>query len=241
MPQTDVNLRNPVVHVVSRLGRISAVKFLAVLVLWIMTAPFVERFDHTMRVESVLLSIVLLSAVFAVGGRRRMLAIAVAFLVPAIGGKWANHIWPHLVPSEIFLASGILFCGFIVSQLLRFVIVATKVDVQVLAAGVAGYLMVGILWGLAYILAGNMEPNSFAFSGEPPPDHRLAGFAALYFSFVTLSTAGYGDIVPTTSTTRMLAILEQTVGVFYVAVLIARLVSAYADPNSARVGTEENR
>jgi voltage-gated potassium channel len=66
----------------------------------------------------------------------------------------------------------------------------------VLCAGVTVYLMLGLLWGLAYALIAVLVPNSFVFNAGPAVDHRMGGFEALYFSFITLSTIGYGDIVP---------------------------------------------
>jgi voltage-gated potassium channel Kch len=62
----------------------------------------------------------------------------------------------------------------------------------------------------------------------------LAGFNAFCFSFVTLSTVGYGDIVPVSRTARLLAALEATTGTLFVALLIARLVSMHAAPRSER-------
>jgi Ion channel len=61
----------------------------------------------------------------------------------------------------------------------------------------------------------------------------MQGFQALYFSFITLSTIGYGDIVPVSKLARMLAIVEAVTGMFYVTLLIARLVSLYSS-NQAR-------
>jgi hypothetical protein len=61
----------------------------------------------------------------------------------------------------------------------------------------------------------------------------MQGFNAFYFSFVTLSTVGYGDITPVSKVARMLAALEAMTGLLYVAVLIARLVSLYSAPGSA--------
>lgn len=207
--------------------RYSTREFLATLVLFIVAAPFVEKLDPSARLNSLLFTVVLLSAVFAVGARRRTLFLAILLVLPAVLTKWADHVAPHSVPPEIFWVTGIVFCLFVVAQLLRFVIAAPRVDSQVIYAAVAVYLMIGIIWALAYILVGHLDPAAFLYGGAISTDHVLKGFEAIYFSFVTLSTSGYGDIVPASGVARMLAIMEQTVGIFYVAVLVARLVSAY--------------
>ena len=96
-----------------------------------------------------------------------------------------------------------------------------------LCAAVATYLLLGLLWSLLYGLAGRLIPDAFVFSAGPPASRSMQGFTALYFSLITLATVGYGDIVPVAGVVRMLAAMEAIIGMFYVALLIARLVSLY--------------
>ena len=109
-------------------------------------------------------------------------------------------------------------------QFLRFILRAPRVDFGVLCAGIATYLMLGLLWSFAYILVDGLVPNSFVFTVGPTSSHSMNHFNALYFSFTTLSTVGYGDIVPLSGAARMLAMVEAVFGMFYVTLLIARLV-----------------
>ena len=88
--------------------------------------------------------------------------------------------------------------------------------------------VLGSLWSFAYLLLDQWVPDSFVYPIGPPADHSMEGFNALYFSFITLSTVGFGDIVPVSSMARMLAITEAVFGMFYVTLMIARLVSLYA-------------
>ena len=85
---------------------------------------------------------------------------------------------------------------------------------------------------LAYRLAEIMAPGSFIFSGTPAAQNHMTGFTTFYFSFITLTTVGYGDIAPATNITRMLASAEAITGTLFVAVFIARLVALYL-PNLA--------
>jgi hypothetical protein len=73
--------------------------------------------------------------------------------------------------------------------------------------------------------------GAFAFNTNEGRQ-SIRGFNAFYFSFVTLSTVGYGDITPVSKVARMLAAMEAMTGLLYVAVLIARLVSLYSIPKS---------
>ncbi len=73
-----------------------------------------------------------------------------------------------------------------------------------------------------------MTPGAFAFTAEAAANHSMDGFNALYFSFVTLGTVGYGDIVPVSQVARMLAFTEAVTGLFYMAMIVARLVALYS-------------
>jgi voltage-gated potassium channel len=86
----------------------------------------------------------------------------------------------------------------------------------------------GLFWSFAYILVDRLVPNSFVFTVGPDSSHSMNNFNALYFSFTTLSTVGYGDIIPVSGVARMLAMVEAVFGMFYVTLLIARLVSLYS-------------
>jgi hypothetical protein len=102
------------------------------------------------------------------------------------------------------------------------------VDADVLCAGISVYLILGLLWGLAYTSVAQVIPNAFAFSTAPGTPATMSGFTALYFSFITLTTVGYGDISPVADVARMLAMVEAMTGTLFVGVLITRLVCLYS-------------
>jgi voltage-gated potassium channel len=210
--------------------RFSAVQLLIALALLFVTAPLIEDLPQGDLVEVVLLTLVMLSAVLAVGGRRRVLITALALLVPALTGKWVDHLHPGLVSPEFFLVATVLYFGFVVANLLRFILVAPKVDLNVLSAGVAGFLMVGLLWTPAYLAVARVNPGAFSLPASA--GGTMDGFSAFYFSFMTLTTVGYGDITPVSRAARVLALTEAITGMFYIAVLISRLVSVYSAAQS---------
>ncbi|MEI6535816.1 MAG: potassium channel family protein [Verrucomicrobiaceae bacterium] len=109
-----------------------------------------------------------------------------------------------------------------------FILRAPSVDAEVLCAAISTYLMLGLFWTLAYSLVGQISPAAFSFSSGPEASHTMNGFNAFYFSFATLSTVGYGDIAPVSKVARMLAVMEAIFGMFYVTMLIARLVAMYS-------------
>lgn len=205
-------------------------ELLVALGLLFVTAPFVEDLPHGNLVEAILMTLVMMSAVLAVGGRRASLVIALILLVPALVGKWIAHLHPGLLHPAFYLGAFIIFSGFVVARLLGFIVHAPQVDAKVLCAGVAGFLMLGLAWVPAYLAAARSTPGAFtlpAADGGAPA--VLDGFNAFYFSFVTLCTVGYGDIAPVSKVARMLAVTEAITGLFYLAVLISRLVGMYSN------------
>lgn len=208
--------------------RYSSVELLVSLVLFIIATPFVEEVPHGKLIEAGLMTVMLSLATLAVGGRRQTLVVCIVLLVPALIGKWLKHLHPTLVPSSIFPLFGLAFMAFVVFNLLRHILRASRVDTEVLCAAISAYLMLGLLWMEAYMLVGQLSPDAFLFSVGPEPHRTMTGFEAFYFSFVTLSTVGYGDITPLSKVARMLAVLEAMVGLFFITLLVARLVSMYA-------------
>jgi len=214
-----------------RFRRFSTVELLIALALLFFVFPFVEELRGGDIIVSLLLSLVLLSAVLAVADRKGIFYVALLLAIPAIVGRWINHFQPDLVPPPVFLTAGLVLIAFVVANLLRFVLRAPSVNAEVLCASISAYLMLGLLWTLAYWLVDQLAPGAFAFN-TAMGTHSIRGFNAFYFSFITLCTVGYGDITPVSKVARMLAAMEGITGLLYVAVLIARLVTIYSTPKS---------
>jgi len=221
--------------------RYSAVKLLMALGLLFLSAPFVQDLPDGDLIESILLTLVMLSAVLAVGGQRKHLVAALVLLAPALGGKWLNHFCPGLLPPTIFLIASLVFFAFVVARLIAFIVRAPRVDANILCAGVAGFLLLGMLWAPAYEAIARLNPHAFILPAAPGAPATLDGFSAFYFSFITLCTVGYGDIAPVSKVARVLAVLEAITGLFYMAILVSRLVSVYASAPPASVAAPSKR
>ena len=105
---------------------------------------------------------------------------------------------------------------------LRFAMRAGQVDAERLYAALSAYLLAGIYFGLLYWVLEKLKPDTFTVTGP------FSQTSAIYFSFVTLATLGYGDIAPRGDMARGLAIVEGVGGQLFLAVLVARLVSLYS-------------
>lgn len=212
--------------------RFSSYQLLVVLILFLVSAPFVQLFVYARLIEAMLLTLVLLSAVLAVGGREKMLGLAILFVSPSLIAIWLEHSKGHILPIGTGIAAAVLPFAFTIITLLRFVLKSKRITGEVLCVAISNYLMLGLLWSLVYRLVGIVTPDAFlSGSGGLAP---MAGLTPIYFSFVTLCTVGYGDIYPASDISRMLAIVEAMIGTFYITILIARLVALYSTEPASR-------
>jgi voltage-gated potassium channel len=107
------------------------------------------------------------------------------------------------------------------------------VDRERLAAALNFYLLLGLIFAFLFTVIAELRPGSFHFAIARPAEFAARPLADMvYYSFVTLATLGYGDIVPLSSSAKGLAILEAIVGQIYLVVVVARLVSLYGKSES---------
>jgi len=128
-----------------------------------------------------------------------------------------------MVANWIFLAA---FLGFVSVALFSYLGLPGSVTSGRLYGLVSLYLMLGVFYFAIFNLLETVHPHSFMETGFPP-SHGVSRHSLLYLSLITLTTLGYGDIVPVTPPARLVAALEATTGVLYIAITVARLVSAY--------------
>ena len=200
---------------------------LCILLFNIVLTPFIEQSSTGMLFESVLFTLLLGLGVLAVGGTRHTLLTAVVLSLPAVASRWLIHVSPGIVPAELFLVFAVAAIGYVVWQFLKFIAVTRRVDSGVLCTGIAAFLLIALLWAFLYQLIDRQIPGSFACSIGTEPAREMRGLIAFYFSLVTLCTVGFGDIVPASDIARVCAMLEGATGVFFIALLVSRLVSFY--------------
>lgn len=206
--------------------RHSVAWFLGAVIALIVTSPFLEMAKDWRIVEPAILTVVLLSAVVAVGGRHGTLILAGSLVAPVLVARWLSHLEVHSIFYPLFILTFLIFLGFLVFQFLRFIMRSPRVNSEVLCAAISTYLLLALLWGAAYALVARLDPGSFV--GVAPANQPLHGFDSVYFSIITLTTIGYGDISPASGPARMLAMLEAVTGTMYMAVMVARLVAVYS-------------
>lgn len=175
---------------------------------------------------------IVLSAVFAVGPRRRIRTISIALAVPMLVLTGVSELVRNRTVDGAEAAVTALFFSFAAAVILQDVVRAGRVTGNKIVGAICVYLFLGIIWGYLYMLTELLVPGSFDASGlsvhrHLDPSARVCFSDMTYYSFVTLSTLGYGDIVPLSPIARTLSWMEALTGQLYVAILIARLVSLH--------------
>lgn len=196
------------------------------LLLTLVAAPIVSALELRGSLMEFFLAANLLAAVMPVGaGRDRRILLTLITVVwlarPAI--EWLDY--PAL--SAMTLGMWTLIGLVAAAAALRSAMRAMVVDAEHLYAALSAYLLAGIFFGNFYWVLQRIWPGTFAVTGE------FSRMSAIYFSFVTLATLGYGDIVPRSDIARGLAIVEGVGGQLFLAVMVARLVSLYSRGKAA--------
>jgi glucan phosphoethanolaminetransferase (alkaline phosphatase superfamily) len=176
-------------------------------------------------VRLLLISCLLIIGVASLKGSGRLYFVAIAFVV---AGIIFNTVAVRIVVPELLYGAYVSLLAFLLIAVwwaLKQVAIGTEISTNRLIGAVSVYLLLGVIWAMAYTLLDLFSPGSF--QGLSSMDDPGWESEWLYFSFVTMTTLGYGDLLPVSATARALAYMQAVAGQFYIAVLVAGLVSAY--------------
>ncbi len=213
------------------------------LILLSLLTPVVESTHIGRILLYLLLSINLLAAILAISHQRGEVYFAGTMLLLAlIASTWSTFFRDSVTSGIVSqtMADGLTFIAFAYTAglILKDVVSAGPVTTDRIFAAICVYLLAGFAWGLLYIMVFINDPGSFEFNrelikagGDRDTTTLFSHFC--YYSFVTMTTLGYGDIVPTSSMTRMMSWLQAVLGQLYVAVLIARLVGLHTQASQS--------
>jgi voltage-gated potassium channel len=197
--------------------------------LLLLISPVTEVYNRQDNYITPPTAVLFLAIIFGTAERRRTIwgltALTLAWLVLSLATEGSGlFAGPSLVAPLLFM----ILLAAVLTLLARWLVRATHINTEVICAAICGYLLIGMLW-LGFYAAAEKgrgllhHPSAFVSSTTPKVD--LGDL--LYFSYATLTTTGYGDIVPRGREVRMFAVMEAMVGLFYNAIVIARFVGLY--------------
>ncbi len=203
---------------------------LVTLLLLLIIQPMVHGFNVRDPVFDVLYSLVLVAAILSLCDRRWPRAAVLILGVPALLGKWLAYLIAgtgddFLTLSDHFVE--VLFLLFVAAMILRAIFTQGSISLDSIFGAICAYMLLGMACGTCYSAIEVVKPHSFQAAGEFAQALKSPGTrepVLIYYSFVTLTTVGYGDITPVSPPARTLSWLEAMTGQFYIAVLVAFLV-----------------
>ena len=192
-------------------------------------APILDSFIHTQILTDLLLTALLFEIIFAIRSSRSQLIVGVILVLPLIAAIWASNFFQITtigLASRIF---GVLFFAFAAVNILRTIFKAKAVTREIIFAAIVAYLLIALMWAFLYMVLDLLAPGSFSL---PEGSFRAETMRFEYFSFITITTLGYGDITPLTTQASAMAMLEALIGQIYMVVLVAWLVGMYVSRKS---------
>ena len=176
-------------------------------------------------------TLVLLWALYTVAGSRRVLILAALLLIPTMASTWGAAPGRETYIAYIDNITNIAYFSLICAFLGQYILTNRRVTLEVIFAAMCLYMMLAILWAAIYTNLELYYNNAFTFNGlvaaEAGIEQDGIFLEMIYYSFVTLSTLGYGDVLPVHRVAQSWAAVEAMIGQFFIAIVIARLVSVY--------------
>ena len=176
-----------------------------------------------------LFTLILFSCLYLVANRRQDLITGVVLALPAVITNWAPawftdekmQILAHSFFQTVFLI-------YIILKIAGYLVAARKIDSEIIYAAICLYLLMGVTWAMVYFSIVLIEPEAISLKVDSILSDRESLTVILhelvYFSYVTQTTLGYGDVTPVSPIARAFVIAQSLVGQIYIAVIIARLV-----------------
>lgn len=218
---------------------------LVTLILLLVIQPMVRGFSSRSPVFSVLSSLVLVAAILSLCQGRWPTRLALILGIPALLGRWLAYMLASSGDDFIALTEHfveIFFLGFVAVMILRVILTHGSISLDSIFGAICAYLLLGITWGSLYSVIEVSRPGSFQATGamaDALKSTESRGPVLVYYSFVTMTTVGYGDITPVSPPARTLSWMEAMMGQFYIAILVAALVGIRISQGPVKRGTHD--
>jgi len=209
------------------------------LLIMLIVPPYLREYS-LFEFESMLLnpfiSVLFFTSLYLVTDNRRFFLIGLLILLPVLTTNILYYLDKTHITSLIGTLSYIAFFAYICVFLGRFLARSKTVSINVIYAAVCLYFFITIIWSFIYIATYNTIENAFSFSAllqnslDPDKD-SITLFS--YFSFVTMTTLGYGDITPVHPISRAWVSAQSVLGQLYLAIVMARFVGLYISDSRA--------
>ncbi len=194
---------------------------LAVLLAAILLQPLLHGMIFGQAILTLAYAAILTGGVYASRPQPWLSVLCSALAFVLVGLSWYLLFSGSSELTMALVVVTLLFGVFTASRTLITLVSAPDADADALAGAIFGYFLLVVIWALFFRALDTWSPGAFALAADGEPFTEL-----LYFSLVTITTLGYGDISPIAPVARISAGLEAAMGTLYIAILIARIIGA---------------
>jgi len=215
-------------------------RFLSLLIfiiIMLVVGPLFEEFVQLSILMDILWSAIFVSAIYAVSQKKRHIVIAVLLALPMLGSIWTKYFVQNKALLVVGSLCGAAFFLFAIIQMLIFIYGQKKVTRDLIVGAAVVYLFMALMWTFIFVVVETLHPGSFNL---PEGQNIEATRQFVYYSFVTLTTLGYGDITPITTMARSLCILEAVIGQLYLVVQVAWLVGVHVSQSMFKKSRQDD-
>ena len=203
------------------------------LLVLLLIGPAIRTFTSALVSElliSVTIGVALAAGAFSLVRSTAARAFGGAVGLALAACNWLGGYFNLAYLNSIAAIGFLLFCAWGIAASLRQVLIGPRVDLNRLTGAICVYMLIALAWAICYTLIALYSEG--AFTGLSGNKFNAVWPEFIYFSFVTMTTLGYGDIAPIAPLAQALAYLEAVVGQMYIAILIAGLVGAHLTARS---------
>ncbi len=223
---------HPIQRLHHAVERIRFTTLLLALVLLIFIAPFFIGSDWGAWFISSFLALVLIAIIFLTLEKRYLIPYAILFALIVEAINISSLVTDIVWLSVIYLPLSMLFFSFAIVLIVKHVFRQREITLDLIFAALCVYLLLALVYASAFELIELLSPGSFIFNNaHDAATTPVSSFNLAYFSFTTLTTVGFGDIIATSIYAKSIVILEEITGVLYLAVLVSRLVAGLVIKN----------
>ena len=168
-----------------------------------------------------------MAGIYSISHSKKLFIISIVLAAPLLALRWSAHLFINETAILIGLIFAVLFFVLNTYTILHDLVTTPRVTTDTILGAISAYILIGLSWGMAYMAFEVVHPGSFT-TATGAISEVTNGFSQLiYYSFVCLTTLGFGDINPLYPPVRALSYLEAITGQIYLTVLVARFVGLH--------------
>lgn len=202
---------------------------LVLIVLMLLLPPFLDDYFEIRILLDIFSTAIFIALIFAISSKGSQAIFATILVLPLVITTWSSYFVELTTIGLLTRIFGAFFFAYAVINILRFIFNSKEITRETIFAAIVAYLLMALMWTFIYMILEMLAPGSFVFSDQ---QYRQEMMRFEYFSFITITTLGYGDITPLTAKASVLAIFEAVVGQIYLVVLVAWLVGMFVSRKS---------